>query len=88
MTERTDVPAHLQLRNQHTRELLDWLKHARACGGFYIPCDPASGGPEYTIEELKAELATREHIPSKQEGEAARRAHARLRHGKAKGKNR
>ena len=65
-----------------TRELLFTLGKARACGGWYSPYD-ANGGPGYTVEELKAELAGREHVPNKPEGKALRRAAAQ---GKAPGR--
>lgn len=60
----------------HTRQLLDYLKHARACGGWYSPWDGSTG---YTIEELKAELATREHVPNKAEAKRIRQDKAKRR---------
>ena len=60
----------------HTRQLLDYLKHARACGGWYSPWDGSTG---YTIEELKAELETREHVPNKAEAKRIRQDKAKRR---------
>lgn len=64
------------LKNAHTRQLLNWLRGARACGGSYSPCDEAPG-TFLSIEALKAELATREHIPNKAESRAIRQAAAK-----------
>lgn len=64
------------LTDEHTRVLLDYLKHARACGGWYSPWDSDTG---YTIEELKAELATRPHVPNKAEAKRIRQEKAKRR---------
>lgn len=72
-----NLPRHLDLTQLHTRELLQYLQSARACGGTYNPGDHDYGGIFFTILEIKAELAKREHIPNKQEGIAARRLKAR-----------
>lgn len=67
------------LKTAHTRKLLGWLRRARACGnGSYSPCDQAPG-TFISIEALKAELATREHIPNKAEAKAKRQAAAKNR---------
>lgn len=59
-----------------TRQLLEYLKLARKCGGWYSPLGPdAKVG--YSIEVLKMELATREHVPNKPEARARRQAAAR-----------
>lgn len=66
------------LKNAHTRQLLNWLRSARACGGFYSPCDKAPG-TFIPFAAIKAELATREHIPNKAENRAKRQAAAKKR---------
>ena len=50
------------LGNLHTKQLLRVLKACRSCGGFYSPFDSSNG---VTFEEVKGELAKREHIPNK-----------------------
>lgn len=66
-----------------TRELLGYLNRARICHSKYCNehdngYDPTDdGGDEIPIAELKAELATREHIPNKPEGKLLRRARAK-----------
>ena len=74
------------LKEAHTRELLGWLRAARACGGSYSPCDE-SLGTFLSIEDLKGELATREHIPRKAESAAIRRKAAQNSRG-SRNKNR
>jgi len=71
-----DQTQHL-LKNAHTRQLLKWLKRARH-GGLYSPCEQAPG-TFLSIEEIKAELATREHIPNKAEAKTKRQAAAKHR---------
>lgn len=61
------------LKETHTKVLLKDLEHARACGGRYSPWHPSSIEP-FTIEELKAELALREHVPNKKESKEIRKA--------------
>ncbi|MNL91176.1 hypothetical protein D3C81_09060 [compost metagenome] len=60
------------LKKQPTRILLKWLAKARKCGSGYDPTE--NGGNEISIVALKAELATREHVPNKHEAKAIRRA--------------
>lgn len=62
------------LTKQPTRLLLKWLELARSFGGAYDPTENHNAG--ISVEELKKELATREHIMNKVEGEAYRRARA------------
>lgn len=64
------------LKRAHTRQLLNWLRAARACGGAYSPCDQAPG-TFLSITALKTEPATREHIPNKAESRAIRQAAAK-----------
>lgn len=71
-----------QIKKAGTRELLGWLNSARACGGWWSPCDKNSEFG-HKFEDIKAELDTREHIPNKQEAKALRRA-AALQHRKSK----
>lgn len=66
------------LKGAHTRQLLNWLQRARRCGGGYSPCDQAPG-TFLSVTALKAELATREHIPNKAESRAIRQAAAKRR---------
>ena len=65
-----------------TRQLMEWLRMARACGGWWSPCDSHSGYG-YKFDDIKAELDTREHIPNKKEARAIRRQ-ASLQHRKNK----
>lgn len=58
------------LKESHTRQLLGMLKSARAAGGGY---------GAFTIEELKNELKTREHIPNKIEAKKIRQLKAKVR---------
>ena len=57
----------------HTRELLDYLKHARKYNGTYTD----NGVHYHSVAEIKAVLATREHVPNKAESKKARQAQAR-----------
>ena len=57
----------------HTRELLDYLKQSRKYNGSYS----ANGVHYHSTEEIKAVLATREHIPNKVERKQARQEQAR-----------
>lgn len=63
------------LKTQHTRELMGLRKSIYRCKGSYDVSDNHQG-MTVTLEQLKAELATREHIPNKKEGKAIRRAKA------------
>lgn len=56
----------IDLKTLHTRQLLLMLKESR----FYRNDVP-------DIDLIKAELATREHVPNKKEGQAIRRARAK-----------
>lgn len=70
--QNTAPPDHRQdwLKKASTRQVLTLLNAVRAYGAsfddFY----------SFTVEELKAELATREHIPNKQEAKELRRKRA------------
>lgn len=70
------------LPNLHTRVLLEYLRKARICNG--IGYDPTcNNGAEISIVALKAELATREHVPNIPESKEIRRKAAAARgHGK------
>jgi len=60
------------LKLQHTKVLMQILKSCRKCGdgyGFYHPYDDNCA---VTLDQAKAELATREHVPNKQEAKAIR----------------
>ena len=57
-----------------TRELMEYLQWCRKFNGWYSPWDGVGG---YTTAEVKAVLATREHIPNKAEARVKRQALAR-----------
>lgn len=63
------------LKHIPTRRLLRMLAIARANGGWYCyspnPRDCAGCG--FNCEDIKTELATREHVPNKREGQETRR---------------
>lgn len=60
------------LRQVPTRLLLSWLKRSRGAGqSGYSPNYPYP--PFFTTEQIKAECATRGHIPNKAEGKILRR---------------
>lgn len=61
------------LKDIHTKVLLIWLKKSRAFNSGYSPDD---GHTYHTTEELKEELATREHVPNKAEAKEIRRERA------------
>jgi hypothetical protein len=62
------------LNSLDTRELLMYLKYARKFGGRYSPwCHDEY----YSTDEIKDELATREHIPNKQEAKKIRQERAK-----------
>ncbi len=67
----------MNLKKIHTKTLLKWQKKARTCGGSYDP----TGNHEtaITIDDIKAELDTREHIPNKKEAKHIRQLSARQR---------
>ena len=65
-------PSHAPVESLPTRQLLKYLDLARKFGGFYSPVDSHSG-VGYTLDELKAEAAKREHVPNKREAKEARR---------------
>jgi len=65
------------LKETHTRELLAMLKSTRQYGSSrYYPCYPSDAG-SVSVEELKAELALREHIPNKAEAKKLRQEAAK-----------
>lgn len=63
-----------ELKTAPTRVLLEYLQKARGCGGSYSPNDQFY----FSIEDLKAELKTREHIPNKKEAKIIRRDRAKV----------
>ncbi|QBQ74822.1 hypothetical protein BcepSauron_442 [Burkholderia phage BcepSauron] len=74
------------LKTQHTRVLMKMRVGVYRCTGhnrYDIPdeelyYDPFDGGLRYiTLAQLKAELATREHVPNKKEARAIRQQRAR-----------
>lgn len=71
LEERTEY-----LKKRHTKQLLEYLRAARACGGSYSPFD-SSYGPHFSIEEIKKELSFRPHIPNKREAKVIRQQKAK-----------
>ena len=68
------------LKSIDTRQLMSWRERAYACGGYYTPFDHKSNSAMiFSIEDIKAELGTREHIPNKQEAKALRQQKAKER---------
>lgn len=77
------------LKSRHTRQLLqirDMIYRVSGYNRYIIPenevgCDPindySGGGCWVTLEQVKAELATRPHIPNKKEAKAIRQARAK-----------
>lgn len=61
------------LKSRHTKQLLDLLQSCRRCNGHY---DMIGDNSPYmvTTAQVKAELATREHVPTKQESKEIRKA--------------
>ena len=59
------------LSKEPTKVLLKWLRYSHKMGLGYNPTD--DGKNFISKEELKKELATREHIPNKQEAKAQRK---------------
>lgn len=66
------------LHIQSTPTLLNWLNHSRVFNGRYNPLEEWNGDGSYTSEEIKAELATREHIMNRGEGKSFRRKAAKI----------
>lgn len=67
----------VNLKDIPTKKLLYYLDHARACGGSYDITDNHNTNTMINIDELKIELATREHIPNKKEAKIIRQNKAR-----------
>ncbi len=68
-----------EIKRTGTRELLRWLAFCRRYGGWYCPSDHKSfGAMGHRFDDIKAELATREHVPNKLEARADRRAAATM----------
>ena len=65
-------PPYALVENLSTRQLMSLLRRTYRTNGWYSPIDGNSPFG-YTTEEIKAELATREHVPNKAEGRALRR---------------
>lgn len=62
------VQRFLHLSKQHTKVLLKWLEKARSCGVH----GHRDHGYCYSVEEIKKELAKREHVPNKAEAKKLR----------------
>lgn len=64
-------PGAYDLPRLNTRVLMVYLRGCQRMGSF----DPtySGGGRHITLEEVKAELAKRPHVPNKKEGEKLRR---------------
>ena len=73
----TDIEA---MEKMHTKQLLkrrNSLYHSGCSGSYYVSnspeCEACWQNTEYNKEQVKRILATREHIPSKQESKALRK---------------
>lgn len=64
------------LENASTRELMKCLDFCHKFKGQYGPSDSAYG-PFMTLDEVKTELAKREHIPNKVEAKKVRQEKAK-----------
>lgn len=62
------------LKTLHTKQLMNLRKEAIAIGGYVWTAYETN---EVTIEQIKAELATREHVPNKIEAKALRQQAAK-----------
>lgn len=74
-----------KLKTYHTRKLLSLLRGtysgsgARGWGWDGLDwIDPPGYEPDFTEQEIRSVLATREHIPNKKEGRAIRQARHRM----------
>lgn len=68
------------LKSIETRQLMSWRERAYACGGSYTPFDHKSNSAMiFSIDDIKAELNTREHIPNKKEAKTIRQQKAKER---------
>ena len=66
------------LQDISTKVLLNYLEHARACGGDgYNIGDNHEPSMFISIAEIKQELVTREHVPNKQEAKVIRQTKAK-----------
>lgn len=75
------------IRNTSTRGLLRLLDCTRRCGGWWTDGDGHDRNAiVVSYDDLKAELATREHVPGRLEARELRRAAATEHHGPKKHK--
>ena len=65
-----------------TRRLLACLKAARVDGCYFL--GEYGYGPSVSFDEIKAELAKREHVPNKLESKLSRKR--RKKHGSSRGR--
>jgi hypothetical protein len=66
------------LKSIETRQLMSWRERAYACGGYYTPFNHHSNSAMiFSIDDIKAELSTREHIPNKKEAKVIRQTKAK-----------
>jgi len=90
-----DVPTRMRLAKEYldrqgqqlavlqklpTRKLLDMLANVRAGGRYW--------DEDYNLENIKAVLSTREHVPNKVEARKIRQERARMSKSHGKSKNR
>ena len=61
------------LKKTPTRQLMTWRDKTYRNGGVYDP----DGNGALSVEEILAELNTREHVPNKTEAKAIRQARAK-----------
>ncbi len=65
-----------EIRSTPTRLLLKWLDLTRRFGGWYSPCQKSERHYGFHADDIRAELATREHVPNKTEARERRRSAA------------
>ena len=75
------------LENMHTKQLLNErnrLYHGGCSSNYYVSnspeCDACCQNRDYNMQQVKRILATREHVPNKQESKAVRKQ--RIKEGK------
>jgi beta-N-acetylglucosaminidase len=85
----TDWDGAAYLRTRHTRVLMKMRESAYRCGGYNYATDEERTDAEIfydpfdtqlhyvSLAQIKAELATREHVPNKREARAIRQERAR-----------
>jgi len=72
------------LKSLHTKQLMPMLDACRACGhdAYEVSNEPNYGLRWVTKDQIKAELATREHVPNKIEAKVIPQAKAKAKKNK------